>query len=1581
MKNLNLFRKSARGSEGSTLASAVVRPSFDRRSTVVKHLAFMLLFLLGSLNVWGADPVSWDCSTLGSSTITGPISGDIDANISFTSSKGGADNATAYNKDGTIRLYYKNTGNGSDLTLTPDEGVTITEVVLTAKSGYAVDFSYSIDGGAATAGSWSDLSATISDISATSSFKIVNKSKTAQLRLTNITITYSTGGGGKTDVTDEQLSWSAASATVTLGETPYSLPSLTNTIPVSVSYQSTDETVATISNMGVVSILKAGSTTIKAVYAGSETLNAKTVSYTLTVSPAPLTPIAGGIIDELVISDFGVTSGYTAFSDKQASNTGHSDAVYAGKVNKNSTNIQMNAITSTNTAAGCEIVTTTSGGYAKRVQAFWGGSNTNNRYLTVYGSNSAYTGSETATSGTSLGTITFHTDDEYGYLDINGDYPYLQIVASGAMYMSQINITWLAADESKVATPSIAGTDNFYPSTDVTITCGTDDADIYYTTDGTAPSTSSTKYTGVFSVNNTTTVKAIAIKEGLTDSEEAVATFTKITPLTVAEAIAAIPNKNDAVNNQYVAGIVCTEGASVNASGQMTYYISDDGSETNKLQIYKGKNLNNTEFSSVSDLAIGDRVVVFGQLKNFNNTPEMNDGNYLVSKEGPAVATPVFSPDGGGFMGETDVTITCATDGATIYYTLDNTTPSKSSTPYTGAIHLDATTTIKAIAYVGEESSLVVEKTFTLTAPMTVAEALSALDSEDPIENAAVRGIISTAPTSNPSSGRLTYYISDDGEATNELEVFNGFGLNGASFSNKTDLQVGDEVTVFGNLTIFTSTSTKEFSAGSRLLTFNRPTVDLESISLPATANVKTGKTITLTPIFTPVNATDKEVSWSSDAESVATVVGGVVTGVTAGTANITVTYNTNPSIKAVCEVIVAEAITFNDPTHEWQLVTSDAQLVAGKYYVLASTAQGKVMSNTISNSIAGEIAATFADGVIAYNAFGSSQSADAAGVAVLQLGGEEDAWTLTEVVANDALLGATAEKKLAWGSGTTTWSISIASDNATIQNGTSSYGRFLHNVNNTRFTTYTSNTSVSMLLPQLYVWAEKTYKLRYDANGGENAPAAQAADGEGKATVTDAKPTKEDYIFKEWNTLVGGDGEAKAAGDVIDLSAGDVTLYAQWRDPETVTVSYDANEGNGSMNADADQVEGSTYTIKTNAFERNGYLFAGWKAYDANDVELTITNGKFTVPATDVTVKAQWQSATDSKWVLVEHLSQLADGDHVIIAAADYDYALGAASGSVRTNVAVTKTGKLLSVPGSATELILGRNGNDFTFKDGTKYLNWASGNNLTTSDDVNNNSTWNITIENNATTIANKATAEREIQYNAQSPRFAAYTGSQKAVVIYKYLDMDPEDATSGYEREDLVLSGIGTICLPYDVKASDRFGGVFYMPSHKTSGFANFIEETGTLRAGKAYIFVAENEFIRLKYSGDAVSEPLSNVADTRGLIGTFTNIAPGNLTHKYVIANNKLMECGSGAYLNAYRAYLDLDAMPEEALVINDGPNAAPRRRLGVGGNAPQVATGVDQVPSDQVPNTKVLINGQLYIMYNGTMYNVQGQLVK
>jgi hypothetical protein len=76
----------------------------------------------------------------------------------------------------------------------------------------------------------------------------------------------------------------------------------------------------------------------------------------------------------------------------------------------------------------------------------------------------------------------------------------------------------------------------------------------------------------------------------------------------------------------------------------------------------------------------------------------------LVVSSGPALvaaATPVFSPAAGSFTSVQSVTITDATAGAAIYYTTNGTTPTASSTLYTGAITVSATETIEAIAIAG----------------------------------------------------------------------------------------------------------------------------------------------------------------------------------------------------------------------------------------------------------------------------------------------------------------------------------------------------------------------------------------------------------------------------------------------------------------------------------------------------------------------------------------------------------------------------------------------------------------------------------------------------------------------------------------------------------------------------------------------------------------------------------------------------------------------------------------------------------------------------------------------------------------
>ncbi len=75
MRNLNFLRKSERKSVGTTLALTVGSPSAHRRYSALKHLTFMLLFLLGSLNVWGGTSTyTFSSNAWASSVSTGGTS-------------------------------------------------------------------------------------------------------------------------------------------------------------------------------------------------------------------------------------------------------------------------------------------------------------------------------------------------------------------------------------------------------------------------------------------------------------------------------------------------------------------------------------------------------------------------------------------------------------------------------------------------------------------------------------------------------------------------------------------------------------------------------------------------------------------------------------------------------------------------------------------------------------------------------------------------------------------------------------------------------------------------------------------------------------------------------------------------------------------------------------------------------------------------------------------------------------------------------------------------------------------------------------------------------------------------------------------------------------------------------------------------------------------------------------------------------------------------------------------------------------------------------------------------------------------
>ena len=89
---------------------------------------------------------------------------------------------------------------------------------------------------------------------------------------------------------------------------------------------------------------------------------------------------------------------------------------------------------------------------------------------------------------------------------------------------------------------------------------------------------------------------------------------------------------------------------------------------------------------------------------------------YTISSSLPSVSTPTFSPAAGTYTSAQSVSISDATSGATIYYTTNGTTPTTSSTEYTGPITVSSTETLQAIA-VATGDSAVASAAYTITSP------------------------------------------------------------------------------------------------------------------------------------------------------------------------------------------------------------------------------------------------------------------------------------------------------------------------------------------------------------------------------------------------------------------------------------------------------------------------------------------------------------------------------------------------------------------------------------------------------------------------------------------------------------------------------------------------------------------------------------------------------------------------------------------------------------------------------------------------------------------------------------------------
>ena len=103
----------------------------------------------------------------------------------------------------------------------------------------------------------------------------------------------------------------------------------------------------------------------------------------------------------------------------------------------------------------------------------------------------------------------------------------IKITSTKRSYISKIILTTEASSTPTVATPTFSPAEGAVEAgTSVSINCETDDATIYYTTDGTDPSSNSNVYSSAITINETKTIKAFATKTGYDDSEIASATYT-----------------------------------------------------------------------------------------------------------------------------------------------------------------------------------------------------------------------------------------------------------------------------------------------------------------------------------------------------------------------------------------------------------------------------------------------------------------------------------------------------------------------------------------------------------------------------------------------------------------------------------------------------------------------------------------------------------------------------------------------------------------------------------------------------------------------------------------------------------------------------------------------------------------------------------------------------------------------------------------------------------------------------------------------------------------------------------------------
>ena len=289
---------------GLAVGTCTIKATSEFDSTKYGECAVTVIDSSQGLSTGHKYKLGWGAASGEEGTYTNfaDVSGSVNDLFSFTTSKNGSSNAPAYNANASeLRLYYGAGGNGCNITIVPEDGITITDAVI--KTSTEPLIGYSVDGGSVVTISKENSQYTIEDISASSSLTLQNVNTTnTQLRISTIELTYSQAGGL------QQKNLSSISLDSTNAKTDYYVDDdfTYSGLVVTAHYDDNSESVVTPTSVSTPNMSTAGNKTVTVTY--TEGGITKTETYQITVSEPIITSITATVSETFHPGDIIITS-------------------------------------------------------------------------------------------------------------------------------------------------------------------------------------------------------------------------------------------------------------------------------------------------------------------------------------------------------------------------------------------------------------------------------------------------------------------------------------------------------------------------------------------------------------------------------------------------------------------------------------------------------------------------------------------------------------------------------------------------------------------------------------------------------------------------------------------------------------------------------------------------------------------------------------------------------------------------------------------------------------------------------------------------------------------------------------------------------------------------------------------------------------------------------------------------------------------------------------------------------------------------------------------------------------------------